>query len=537
MSLVPFLTTYLCLNAVLLVSYIGLKLADTILKKITFPFSAQYFLRLHYFLISVCLITTVLHPLFPSQGRFEPPLKIWAHSTWKNFDQSEAIITPVTDLGLLKMKQAPSVKIRTIAVASFLIFSLIFLSSGLFLFFQMKSLINIRKKSFLIKKLNTVQVLVNDQLQIPFSYRSWKIRYVVLPSSLLFERENYKIALMHELQHHRQQDTAWVFILLLLRAFCVFNPIIHLWGRWIHEIQEFACDEALVDRKKVDSQAYARCLIQVAQTAIDQKFSSVCATGLTFLFNRHLLKRRIDQMLKGNKNKRGQWMAWTTSGVLTTVIAATALASKNWVQDRRVTFDEAQVILERIQKKSNFPLVLNDLVLKQLNRFVGTPEGRKYIKSALKNMEEHKLIIKEALIANQMPLEFLALPIVESHYENLPENMNTASKAAGLWQIIPSTAIHLGLKVDSKVDERMSVPQATQAALKYLKMNHLVFDDWQLSLLAYNMGESRVLSAIQTTGSRDAWELIRQGHEGDQNYLAKVMAAILITNDPSLVND
>jgi beta-lactamase regulating signal transducer with metallopeptidase domain len=65
---------------------------------------------------------------------------------------------------------------------------------------------------------------------------------------------------------------------------CVLNPAIYFWNRWIYEIQEFACDEALIGRRRVNSQAYARCLVEVAQTAIVQKKRApVCATGLTFL--------------------------------------------------------------------------------------------------------------------------------------------------------------------------------------------------------------------------------------------------------------
>jgi hypothetical protein len=52
------------------------------------------------------------------------------------------------------------------------------------------------------------------------------------------------------------------------------------------------------------------------------------------------------------------------------------------------------------------------------------------------------------------------------------------------------------------------------------------------SSLSYNYGEGNVQRAIEATGSRDAWNLIGQGYEGDKDYLAKLMDAILIMKNP-----
>jgi len=68
--------------------------------------------------------------------------------------------------------------------------------------------------------------------------------------------------------------------------------------------------------------------------------------------------------------------------------------------------------------------------------------------------------------------------------------------------------------------------------MRYWRANYLRFRDWQLAGLAYNMGENGVQKAINETGSRNAWDLIRAGHEGDRNYLARLMAAILILKNP-----
>ncbi|MCB0411908.1 MAG: hypothetical protein KDD22_05240, partial [Bdellovibrionales bacterium] len=62
------------------------------------------------------------------------------------------------------------------------------------------------------------------------------------------------------------------------------------------------------------------------------------------------------------------------------------------------------------------------------------------------------------------------------------------------------------------------------------------FQDWGLALLAYNVGERRLREAIQETGSRDPWKLIESGVENDGNYLARVMAVILILRNPKILD-
>lgn len=183
-------------------------------------------------------------------------------------------------------------------------------------------------------------------------------------------------------------------------------------------------------------------------------------------------------------------------------MAVTAFASNALVPDRRVNMAQAKATAAQAQSKTGFQVVVNDLVLKQLNRYIGTPEGREF----------------------------------ESGYQNLTEQLSgTPGKAAGLWQFIPSTARNYGLRVDNKTDERLHVDLNTDAAMRYLSANNLRFKDWHLSALAYNMGENAVQKGIDATGSRDAWTLIRNGYEGDKDYLPRLMAAILIMQNPSSV--
>jgi len=215
-------------------------------------------------------------------------------------------------------------------------------------------------------------------------------------------------------------------------------------------------------------------------------------------------------------------------------MGVTAWAAKNLVQDRRVSMAQAQVMLKNAQSKSGFPVVVNDLVLKQLNRYIGTPEGREYMRASLQRMESYRSLVEGKIKQYGAPEELMAVPIVESGYQNLKEN-GKAGRGAGLWMFIKPTAHRFGLSVDSP-DQRLNESLLTDAAMRYLLSNYLRFNDWPLAVLGYNVGEQGVEDAMEDTGARDAWTLIRGGHENDRDYLPSVMAAILIMRNPQSVN-
>lgn len=241
-------------------------------------------------------------------------------------------------------------------------------------------------------------------------------------------------------------------------------------------------------------------------------------------------------MFSNSGTKMGRSIGASVVVLLTLIMGVTAFASKAWVQDRRVSMMDANAMAARTRSSSEFPIVVNDLVLKQLNRYIGTPEGREFIRNALAQMENYKSLVGAYLQKYDVPEEIMALPIVESGYMNLSEQeAGTPGRAAGIWQFIPSTAHAYNLRVPPAKDDRVNVELETDAAMRYLKSNQLRFKDWQLSVLAYNMGEDAVQKGIDATGSRDAWTLIRNGYEGDKDYLAKAVAAMIIKENPKSI--
>lgn len=103
--------------------------------------------------------------------------------------------------------------------------------------------------------------------------------------------------------------------------------------------------------------------------------------------------------------------------------------------------------------------------------------------------------IVEELEKRDMPLELALLPIVESAFDPFAYSHGRAS---GMWQFIPGTGKHYGLKQNWWYDGRRDAIASTDAALTYLSRLHKSFDgDWLLALAAYNTGAGNVRKAIR----------------------------------------
>ncbi len=118
-----------------------------------------------------------------------------------------------------------------------------------------------------------------------------------------------------------------------------------------------------------------------------------------------------------------------------------------------------------------------------------------YLKNLFERAEPILYYIVEELDKRQLPLDLALLPAVESAFK--PEAYSRSS-AAGLWQFIPLTARHFGLRQDWWYDGRRDSIAATKAALDYLEELNALFDgDWLLTLAAYNAGQGTVGKAIR----------------------------------------
>lgn len=132
-----------------------------------------------------------------------------------------------------------------------------------------------------------------------------------------------------------------------------------------------------------------------------------------------------------------------------------------------------------------------------------------------------------------LPLELALLPVVESAFNPVAYSR---SRAAGLWQFIPSTGKHYGLTQNWWMDERRDVLRATDAALTYLQYLYNYFDgDWYLAIAAYNGGEGNVTRAMRRNAAAgkptDFFSLDLKRETRD--YVPKLLAISRIVANPA----
>lgn len=144
--------------------------------------------------------------------------------------------------------------------------------------------------------------------------------------------------------------------------------------------------------------------------------------------------------------------------------------------------------------------------------------------------------IVEEVERRNMPSELALLPFVESAFQPLS---NSHASAAGIWQFIPSTARHYGLKLNWWYDGRRDIQASTTAALDYLQKLGDQFDgDWQLALAAYNAGEGTVQRAVDRNRAVgkpiDYWSL--KLPKETRAYVPWLLAISEIVADPSKYN-
>jgi membrane-bound lytic murein transglycosylase D len=383
-----------------------------------------------------------------------------------------------------------------------------------------------------IRRIGRVSVLISEE--DPVAYSAWVPgrAYVVLPMVLIGHAQDFRIALRHEIQHHRQRDTLWVHVFEISRALYAWNPAVYGWARLVERLQELACDEILIGRRKVSPQAYGSCLLRAAQQAMGSSAVLAGTTGMAASASGLFLKRRVEMLFVADRKRSSKsFLALFVLGTVA-VMATTAFAARGLIQDRALTLAEAQALAQR-SPQGEIPITVNERVLNRLNQYLGTPEGRERVKEALTRMPMYQPMIERKLTEYGFPHDLLAMPLTESGFRNDVVS-DPPYGARGIWQFIAPTAHHYHLAVDDHVDERLDVEKETDAAMRYLRDLMTEFQDWRLALMGYNEGEKHLRTLMGRYHTRDPWKLEDLGTTED--YLAKTTAMILILRNPSLLD-
>lgn len=178
----------------------------------------------------------------------------------------------------------------------------------------------------------------------------------------------------------------------------------------------------------------------------------------------------------------------------------------------------------------SMPVPDNKLVRGAVNLF--STNLKSDIQTYLTRSAKYKKMIDKVLAEHGLPKGLAYLPVIESGYS---QTMTSRVGACGMWQFMNDTGREYGLRIDWWVDERADSERSTRAAAEYIKDLYRQFNDWPLTLAAYNAGPGRIRRALAETGATTFWELcdLAAIPKETRGYVPTFYATLLIASDPA----
>ena len=191
------------------------------------------------------------------------------------------------------------------------------------------------------------------------------------------------------------------------------------------------------------------------------------------------------------------------------------------------------VLVQRIEAiHSAIPLTYNDDVRKWIGIFL----RKKSFPRMIGLSRYYFPILEEALLSRGLPEELKYMAVIESEF--MP-TAKSRSGALGLMQFMPKTAIGFGLTWDSFRDDRLDPYKSAESAARMLESYYRRYNDWPMTITAYNYGPGNVDKAIERSvkagndpldyhAARDYFVGRRGVSQEAQEYMGRFVAAVYV---------
>ena len=238
---------------------------------------------------------------------------------------------------------------------------------------SMMFLRRIVKDSYPWRDFGKIKILLSDRTLVPFSTRGLRTYYVAIPSHMLGQDDELKVALAHEFQHVRQGDLEWEITLEALKPFFFFNPAYRAWKSQVDHLRELNCDSEVLSHGRIDVRSYCETLLSVCQKTLRRDRSFVMAVPKVTLVTADrsafgerketFLERRILTAL-ANRRPRHQRTLFALFAIpLLAMVTLTTVAIQSpgdWSHDRLMLSTVVNLDrLDEINRLSTFGRVRN----------------------------------------------------------------------------------------------------------------------------------------------------------------------------------
>ena len=260
---------------------------------------------------------------------------------------------------------------------------------------------------------------------------------------------------------------------------------------------------------------------------------SVAADAAEVIKQADPYRREAEQMLKSGRSEEARGLL-LRAGELVAAAAPEGDEKRNdplmreylrQIKARLAALDETANASPPVSDAGYAPAesyAANPRVAAFLNYF--RSKGRSRLEIGRSRLASYRSMMARVLREEGVPEWLLAVGFVESTYNPAA---HSPKEAHGIWQFIPGTGDHYGLRRTAWTDERGDPEKSTRAAARYLRDMHAQFGDWLLALAAYNWGGGRVANVIRRTGVRDFWVMSSRGlmPAETSNYVPSILAA------------
>jgi membrane-bound lytic murein transglycosylase D len=211
-----------------------------------------------------------------------------------------------------------------------------------------------------------------------------------------------------------------------------------------------------------------------------------------------------------------------------TAADASVLAERDYIER------EVRRLLLRFGADSPQEAYLTTFV-NQVELFIDYYRGqqREFFERSYGRKHKYWPIIEEIFESKNIPAELGYMALVESGFN---PRARSHANARGLWQFIPGTGKRYQLR---QVDDFYDVRKATEAASEYLLDLIGIFGSpsFLLATAAYNAGEGRIQGCLRKLDDpflkRSFWEIRSCLARETQEYVPRIMAAVVIGSDPT----